>query len=155
MPNDKNDLGLYLKKLRKTYGYTQEYVASQLNIIHQTYSHYETGRILPPSDSLFTLAQLYSIPIEVLMKLTVSYDVDSDHVVSDTTGSITIPPSSSDLSEFLEYIELPKNQKKFKNLNRREKEMLYYFQKLPLLSQDEVLDILKIKCHYQKKKTNK
>lgn len=36
----------YLKELRKSYNYSQEYVASQLNITRQTYSHYETGRIL-------------------------------------------------------------------------------------------------------------
>ena len=34
-------LGSYLKKLRKSHKYTQEYVASYLDVIRQSYSHYE------------------------------------------------------------------------------------------------------------------
>lgn len=41
-------LGSYLKLLRKKHNYSQEFFASKLNIIRQTYSHYETGRIQPP-----------------------------------------------------------------------------------------------------------
>ena len=51
-----NSLGTYLKSLRKSNGYSQEFVASSLNIIRQTYSHYETGRIIPPVDS-YTILQ--------------------------------------------------------------------------------------------------
>ena len=50
-----NPLGDRLKALRKRSGYSQEFVASKLNIIRQTYSHYETGRIIPPIDSLYHL----------------------------------------------------------------------------------------------------
>ena len=46
-------LEMYLKELRKFYNYSQEFVASQLNITRQTYSHYETGRITPPINSLY------------------------------------------------------------------------------------------------------
>lgn len=134
-------LGQFLKKIRKSYCYTQEYVASQLNIIHQTYSHYETGRIIPPTDSLYNLAKLYNLSIEDLMRYTVKYQV--------SPGCTPLQPElsadSKDLSNFLEYVEHPTNQKKFKSLNRREKELLYYFQQLSLDSQDEIIDILKLK----------
>ena len=42
-----------LKELRKAHGYTQDYVASALEIVRQTYSHYETGqRTQAPKHSL-------------------------------------------------------------------------------------------------------
>ena len=43
-------LDQYLKELRKACNYSQEFVASHLNITRQTYSHYETGRIIPPTN---------------------------------------------------------------------------------------------------------
>lgn len=59
-----NYLGKYIKSLRKSRNYSQEFVASHLNVIRQTYSHYETGRIIPPMDSIVALSNLYSVPIE-------------------------------------------------------------------------------------------
>lgn len=56
----------YLKELRRSCRYKQEYVASKLNIARQTYSHYETGRIKPPAGTLHKLAHLYGISIEEL-----------------------------------------------------------------------------------------
>lgn len=49
----------YLKQLRRLCHYRQDYVASQLNIARQTYSHYETGRIKPPAEALYKLAGIY------------------------------------------------------------------------------------------------
>lgn len=65
----------YLKELRKSHHYKQDFVASQLNIIRQTYSHYETGRVTPPVKSLCKLADLYGIPVENLVSL-----VLKDHI---------------------------------------------------------------------------
>jgi len=59
----------YLRELRKSHHYKQDFVASQLNIIRQTYSHYETGRVTPPLKSLCKLAELYEIPLESLLTL--------------------------------------------------------------------------------------
>ncbi|MDD2970831.1 MAG: helix-turn-helix transcriptional regulator [Lachnospiraceae bacterium] len=64
-----NDLGNCLKMLRNNHGYSQAYVASQLNIIRQTYSHYETGRIIPKTETLMQLANLYEVPLETLAKI--------------------------------------------------------------------------------------
>ena len=38
-----------LKELRKLHNYTQDYVASALVIVRQSYSHYETGKRTPNS----------------------------------------------------------------------------------------------------------
>lgn len=148
---ENNLLGQYLRKLRKSFGYTQEYVASQLNIIHQTYSHYETGRIIPPSDSLFNLARLYNIPLDHFMELAVNYQISPDFIPH-MTGA---PAASQELTAFLDYIDLPENKKKFVHLNQKEKRLLYYFQQLYQDSQEEAIDILeaKYKHHIRKNKT--
>lgn len=66
-------LAQYLKELRKSYNYSQEFVASQLFITRQTYSHYETGRITPPVNSLNNLSRLYHIPMEKFLEFTTNY----------------------------------------------------------------------------------
>ena len=71
--NKNRTLEQYLKELRKSCNYSQEFVASHLNITRQTYSHYETGRITPPVNSLYNLAKLYGIPVENLLNLVVTY----------------------------------------------------------------------------------
>lgn len=57
----------YLRQLRISRHYRQNFVASKLNISRQTYSHYETGRIRPPAGALYSLARLYEIPVENLL----------------------------------------------------------------------------------------
>lgn len=65
----KNPLGSYLKTLRKEQNYTQEYVASYLDIIRQSYSHYETGRTSPSIETLQKLANLYHVPLNAFLNL--------------------------------------------------------------------------------------
>ena len=57
-------LAVYLKTLRRACRYKQDFVAAQLNIARQTYSHYETGRIKPPALALYKLANLYGVSVE-------------------------------------------------------------------------------------------
>lgn len=75
-------LGEYLKVLRKHHGYSQEFVASHLNIIRQTYSHYETGRILPPLEAICALAELYQIPMDSLLKMVMPSDSPQEFALS-------------------------------------------------------------------------
>lgn len=67
MKEDRRKFGKYLQGLRKECGYSQEYVASKLNIRRQTYSHYETGRINPPVKAICTMADLYRVPMDRLL----------------------------------------------------------------------------------------
>lgn len=60
----------YIKILRKEHGYSQQYVADYLHVIRQTYSHYETGRLIPPVNVLYGLARLYDIKISELIEHT-------------------------------------------------------------------------------------
>ena len=71
----KQTLPEYLRELRKSHHYKQDFVASQLNIIRQTYSHYETGRITPPVKALCKLSKLYGIPVESLLTLIMEQNV--------------------------------------------------------------------------------
>ncbi len=141
-----NDLTLeqYLKQLRKSCNYSQEFVASHLNITRQTYSHYETGRISPPVNSLYNLARLYGIPVENLLDLVVTYNISKDFTLENRLRSDGIE-MTDELDSFLKYINAPENSKKFKNLERHEKLLLYYYSMLDARDQDDILTFMKVK----------
>ncbi len=139
----------YLKELRKSYNYSQEFVASHLNITRQTYSHYETGRITPPSNSLYNIAKLYGIPVENLMEKVVTYNINDDFAKK-TKPSENEDFLKDDLSSFLEYINAPENSKRFKSLHRSEKFFLYYYNQLDCRDQDDILTFMKVKYHNRK-----
>lgn len=141
---DSNTLGKFLRSLRKSHGYTQEFVASKLNIIHQTYSHYETGRITPPADSLYLLARLYNISVEQLLQLTLPSPLQEKD-----TPPMTQPIPSDELSSFLEYMNEPVNYTKFKHLSSQEKRILFYFQQLNHKNQHKLIEIARLELQFQ------
>lgn len=56
-----------LVRARKQKGWTQTEVAVQLGIAHQTYSHWETGRIkYPPVKRMVAAEELFEEPKETL-----------------------------------------------------------------------------------------
>jgi len=129
-----------LKELRKANGYTQDYVASYLGIVRQTYSHYETGKRTPNYETIYKLAGLYNISVDDLIQLTiVSEELEEYNYYS-------IPPNT-DLSDYLDYLNNPNNSKKFHLLNRFEKELLYYFEKLSESDRKEIIEFTKIKAN--------
>ncbi len=133
----------YLKELRKSYNYSQEYVASQLNITRQTYSHYETGRISPPVNSLYHLSRLYNVPLNSFLELSINHHQNAEHLSEESMGNKS---ESDDLTEFLKHISIPENNKKFKFLKRQEKLVLYYYQLLNDRDQEDILAFMKVKC---------
>ena len=138
----------YLKELRKSYNYSQEYVASQLNITRQTYSHYETGRITPPVDSLYNLSRLYKVPLNSFLELSIHQSQNEEHSISESNRNKS---ECDDINEFLKHISIPENSKKFKFLKRQEKLVLYYYQLLDDRDQEDILSFMKVKCHNRKK----
>ncbi|MCM1497371.1 MAG: helix-turn-helix transcriptional regulator [Clostridium sp.] len=130
-------LSQYLRELRKSFGYTQEFVASNLDISRQAYSHYETGRAIPPNDTCCKIANLYNISSDIIINLS----------MQNSNNPHTFPTYTTidELNPFLDYIENETNARKLKNLTKKEKELIYYFDHLPEIEQNEVLDILKIK----------
>ena len=139
----------YLKDLRKSCSYSQEFVASHLNITRQTYSHYETGRITPPVNSLYNLAKLYGVPVENFLELVVTYHINTDFAHHPRTDQTDM---TEDLSLFLEFINAPENSKKFKFLSRRERELLFYFLLLDARDQEDILTFMQVKYQNRKKK---
>ncbi len=140
----------YLKELRKSCNYSQEFVASHLNITRQTYSHYETGRITPPVNSLYNLSKLYGVPVESFLELVVTYNINSDFAKNPLTNQAEI--MTDDLTSFLEYTNDIENSKKFKNLNRQEKLFLYYYHQLDSRDKEDILTFMEIKYHNRKKR---
>lgn len=132
----------YLKDLRKSCNYSQEFVASHLNITRQTYSHYETGRITPPINSLYNLAKLYGVPVENFLELVVTYNINMDFALKPQNNVLDM---SDDLSSFIDFINAPENSKKFKFLNRQERQLLFYFLLLDKRDQADILAFMKIK----------
>ena len=130
-----------LRELRTVHGYNQDYVASFLGIVRQTYSHYETGQRTPNSEVLFKLSGLYGISVEDLMQLTT--DIDRNIYYDAPAPS----QSSEDLAGFLDYFNKPSNQKKYQMFNNLEKELLYYFEELSETDKKELIEISKIKSH--------
>lgn len=128
-------IGAYLKKLRKTNHYTQEYVASQIDVIRQSYSHYETGRTTPPNEVLLKLANMYGISVEELIKLTYA---------DNTTGE--------DFQEKVNNIATPADHyqiiiKTASNLSDNEltSELLTYFNTLPRSEQEDIVNFVRLK----------
>ncbi len=137
-------LAIKLKELRKAHNLTQDYVASAIGTVRQTYSHYETGRRTPSSDVLFKLAGLYNISVDDLMQLVL--DVDRTVYYEAPAPS----ESSETLAAFLEYYSNPKNQKKYQFNTYMEKELLYYFEKISDDDKREIIEFTKIKARKAK-----
>ena len=146
----------YLKELRKSYNYSQEFVASQLNITRQTYSHYETGRIMPPVNSLYNLSKLYHVPVESFLELSANQshnlntDTEHSHINDDENRQF----DEDDVKDFLEHINTPENSRKFKTLRRQEKLFLYYYQLLDDRDREDILTYMRVKHHNRKRPMN-
>lgn len=144
-----NALGKYLKSLRKSFQYTQEFVASQLNISRQAYSHYETGRVVPPNDICIQLASIYHINTNDLLKLAIS---SSDPLDNTDTSDLFF---SDELGDYINFIENESNSRRLRFLTTQEKKLIYYFYYLSEPDKEDILDFLRIKYRrIMKKKTN-
>ncbi len=114
-----NQLGSYLKKLRKSNNYTQEYVASCLDIIRQSYSHYETGRTTPNNETLQKLATLYHIPLQNFISLQLG----------------SVPAAENTLSE----------SALCPGLSAQELQLLSSFRRLSPQDQQDITDFIRVK----------
>jgi len=79
----KQSLPDYLKQLRKFHCYKQKDIASQLGITRQTYSHYETGRIMPSVNVLCRIAKIYGISVDDILR---QMEVDGQDSSGNETG---------------------------------------------------------------------
>lgn len=136
-----------LKELRKMHNFTQDYVASALGIIRQTYSHYETGKRIPSTETLYKLSAIYDISFEDLIQLSIT--VNENEIFELPAKS----SSSEELSAILEYFNNPNNRKKYQHNTNIEKELLYYFQQISDEDKKEIIEIIKIKIKLKQNKS--
>ncbi len=141
--NNKETLQQRLRKLRNLHGYNQEYLASYLDISRQAYSHYETGRNSPSASILYKIARLYSIPPDELLCYIITTNVVAEEYYQITHSNSAY--LNDELTEFLAYTSNPDNNKKLKFLNKKEKELIFYFQNLPNADQEDIIEFLKIR----------
>ena len=135
----KTKLGQRLKQLRVSHSYTQDYVASVLGVIRQTYSHYETGRCIPPTPALYKLAGLYDISVEDLLHLSIELDKEDYYDAPKQTDS------SKDLDGYLDYYTDNINRKKYHFMSESEKKLLYFFNMLDEDDKQEMIAFCQIK----------
>ena len=66
-----------LKQLRKSHNYTQDYVASAIGTVRQTYSNYEAGKRSPSVQAIYKLASLYKISVDDFMKYAIKCEPEN------------------------------------------------------------------------------
>lgn len=134
----------YLKELRSVYEYSQADVAEKLNISRQTYSHYETGRITPPPESLYALARLYHVSVDMLLS-------DRMEAALKTTKSDkTMMSDTKLLPTYLDYVSKPDNKKRLSNLTPHEKQLIFYYSQLDERDRNDILNFMEVKYHNRK-----
>lgn len=139
--NNKTLLATTLKELRKAHGYTQDYVASVLGVVRQTYANYETGLRKPGYDILFKLSGLYEISMDDLSHLTLDIDRDVYYDIPAPTQS------TEEVRGFIEYFNNPVNAKRFRNFSDFERELFYFFSKISDQDKEEVVAIARMKAY--------
>ena len=56
-----------LLNLRKTYGYTQRYMAKQLNVAQPSYIRYEQVTAEPTQENLVKIADIFDVSVDYLL----------------------------------------------------------------------------------------
>ena len=67
-----------LHELRKKNGYTQAELAEKLGASRQSISNWELGTIVPSTSRLKKISELYSVPLETLLRDDVSGEQKKD-----------------------------------------------------------------------------
>lgn len=65
-------LGNRIKELRKQKGYSQETLSQQMHVVRQTISKWENGTSVPDAEMLNRLAEIFEVPVSVLLGESIS-----------------------------------------------------------------------------------
>ncbi len=153
----------YIRLLRESKGLLQKDVAAKLGITRATYSHYENARLTPPADTFYKLGKMYNVSIEKLIRLSllplnptndpyfdpedITLDdaifADNDNEPKAQDDYIEIIQKISGIhSNFLIALNNKSNKDFAKELSSDDKELIYYYHKLPDNMQQVVLDLV-------------
>lgn len=96
-----------LKIIRKSLNYTQKDVAQKLNIAEPTYSHYESGRYEPNTDTLVKLADFFGCSVDYLLGHQTKNIVYLDSLTENQKEAISLIKTLSDreTAKVIGYIE--------------------------------------------------
>ena len=133
----------YIKEIRIQHGYSQKFVAEHLHIIRQTYSHYETGRLIPPVNALYNLAKLYGISANALLEMAATYRIGDEFSAQNTDviqRDFTI--NTDDLDDYKDFIEV--NANRYKKLRQDERIYLYYYNYMNDRRKRDLLTFMKV-----------
>lgn len=120
------ELGLLLKKYRKTNGYKQQEVADAIGIGRSSYSKYENGTRRIEFDSIIRLSVLYNVSLDAFFAPFVE---NGGNAVSDLPATALLV-SSPDLSEIDDSLILP--------LSADEKKLILYYRSC--FRKNEIMD---------------
>lgn len=114
MPEIKLAVNMY--SLRDVYGYSQDYVSSQIHVARQTYSNYERGKKLPDIPTLLYLAELYQISVDQLLfgdfsGIRSTEDVIREHTAITQDDSL-IRLNGADAKMLMDYKSFPSREQK-------------------------------------------
>ena len=145
-------LSKYIRMLRTDKDLNQQELAKILGVTRATYSHYETARIIPPTDTLYKLSNYYKVSLSRLIRLAVlslgeenRENRSAEYVISDNDISLEF---DSLYKSFLDECAdmSPKELGKWASIEDREiifyyhrlsdhdKRLFYYFLKLGALN---------------------
>ena len=100
-----------LKALREANGYKQETVSSYIHVQRQTYSKYERNLQIPSLEIVCSLAELYHIPLDLLLYIDLTCKQIADAPVfgytTDAAKSIPFSLSGADARMLMNYKSLP------------------------------------------------
>lgn len=107
------DIGIKLRQLRQEHGYSQEYIASQLEISQAQYCRIECGKSTLSTDKFLQLATIYSISpnqLAEIKKNVMTESQDKSTSSASTNNPFTAFPMSvgDNLAQYI--IQLQKKQ---------------------------------------------
>lgn len=127
-------LSQYLRLLRTKHEYTQDELAKYLGVTRSTYSHYETARLMPPTDSLYKLSAFYKVSLSKLIRLSVissskdNSDIrSSEYVISDEDIEFRFEQLYQDFLEECSDMSAPALNKW---MSIEDREIVYYYHQL-------------------------
>ncbi len=141
MDNANEQIGAKLRELRTSRGYTQTFIASNIDVQQPTYQQYESGKRRPSATALYKIANFYGLTTDELMKLCMPLDGDIYYEAPQLTDRT------------LEEAELTSygSSERFNKFSAEEIQLLFYFSKLSKESQQEILDYARFKISREKK----
>ena len=140
MDKSNSEISNKLRELRISHGYTQSYIADNIDIKQPTYQQYESGKRTPNVTTIYKIANFYGLTADELLKLCIPLD-------NDIYYDAPLPTKRS-----LEEAELVSfsTADRVSELKANEVSLLFYFSKLDEDEQKEVIDFTKFKLSQKK-----